>query len=180
RNSKTTRRSFTQCSGGSEMHSLLEQYLDRVTARLWGLPRKHRTEELRELRQHLTAFAAAYQEHGKTETEVAQAVIRQFGPPEKLGSQIAGTWWRGRLIKWRGSPTSTIVAAGLFFYLPSILVNLLYPMRTFAPGLVLAHTVPLPLEITWYVLIGGYIGWRLSRRAIIATMSAALSAVVLG
>lgn len=162
------------------MHSLLEEYLKHVASHLWGLPRKHRADEMHELRQHLETQVAASQEQGKTETEAIQATLRQFGRPEKLGRQVAGTWWRGRLLSWRDSAISTAVAAGLLFYLPSIIVNLLFPMRTIALGGVLSHGIPLPLEIVWYVLIGGFVGWKLSKRARVATLIAVLSAVVLG
>ena len=161
------------------MHRRLEEYCRKVDSGLWALPRPRREEEMRELREHLAALTAAGEAEGGTDGDAARAALARFGPPQALGRQIARTWWRGRLHRGRDSPPAIAAIAGLLLCLPNILVHLLFPARTLSPGVVLMHMAPLPLTLLWCLLVGWYVGTKLSRRAMMTTLGAALSAAAL-
>lgn len=161
------------------MHRLLEQYLDRVASCLWALPAKRREEEMRELRQHLAALAAADPATGDTADNAAQAALRRFGPPEALGRQMARAWWRGRLLGWRDSAVGTALLAGMLLCLPGFLVRVFDADRNVSPGVTLIHTMPLLLTAVWWVLVGVYVGWKLPQRTFAVTASVTMVAAVL-
>lgn len=114
------------------MHSLLENYLAQVAARLAPLPTVRRDEELRELRQHLLNAVTINREQGQSDDEAAQAAVEQFGPPEVVGQDIEATWRRGELRRKRsfwGAAVSTPAVLGCLIYLVagSGLLNRVWP-----------------------------------------------------
>ena len=150
------------------MHSLLEDYLNTVNSCLWMLPKKQRTEEVRELRQHLAALKAS-----PADADV-QAALERFGPPQIVGRQIARTWWRGRLRLASSSALGMTLLAGFLIPLPGIVIRLLIPDQAVSPHMFIIHHLPLPLNILWQMLVGLYVGWRLQRSP------AVIIAVVMG
>ena len=157
------------------MHSLLETYLNTVNSCLWALPKKQRDEEVRELRQHLTALKAS-----QTDADV-QAVLERFGPPQVVGRQIARTWWRGRLRLASSSALGMTLLAGFLIPLPGTVIRLLMPDHIVSPNTLIIHVIPLPLNILWQMLIGLYVGRRLQRSpaVIVAVLMAASAAFFL-
>ncbi len=76
------------------MHSLLENYLAEVRARLTALPAERREEEMREMRQHLLNAAEANRELGQSEDEAAATALIQFGSVEEASESIRWAWDR--------------------------------------------------------------------------------------
>lgn len=81
------------------MHSLLEDYLTELSARLGLLPAKRRNEELTEMRAHLERAFAAYRELGESEADAAQSALMQFRTVEKLEESIIVSWRRGEMLR---------------------------------------------------------------------------------
>ncbi len=76
------------------MHSLLESYLSEVAAKLGPMPVEQRSEELREMRQHLLNAVTVNQEIGQREDEAVQNAVTQFGTPADLGGNLVWAWRR--------------------------------------------------------------------------------------
>ena len=76
------------------MHSLLENYLAEVRAKLGALPMKRREEEMREMRQHLVNSTAVNQELGQGEEEAAANALAEFGTPERASESVLWAWRR--------------------------------------------------------------------------------------
>jgi hypothetical protein len=93
----------------------LEEYLDRVTARL---PREMspeaRAEERRELALHLDALVAAHLELGRDDETAVLAALREFGCADRLARQMARAIRRGIHRTLRTSRL-LLVSAGLFY-----------------------------------------------------------------
>ncbi len=83
------------------MHSLLERYLSEVAVHLGPMPVKRRNEELREMRAHLEAAAAAQCELGQSEEDAMRNALVQFGTPDALGQSAVAAWRRGVRRDWR-------------------------------------------------------------------------------
>ena len=83
------------------MHSQLEAYLEQVAAHLGPMPVKQRSEELREMRAHLEAAAAAHRELGQSEEDAVRNALVQFGTPDALGQSAVAAWRRGVRRDWR-------------------------------------------------------------------------------
>lgn len=76
------------------MHSLLEDYLAEVEAKLSVLPAKRREEEMREMRQHLADAVRVNRELGQNEDEVAANALTEFGSVEEASEGILWSWKR--------------------------------------------------------------------------------------
>lgn len=70
------------------MHPHIERYLTQVEKRLKSLSTEQRSEELRELGQHLQALVEERQENGQSEAEAVKAAMRQFGEPGRVGRDL--------------------------------------------------------------------------------------------
>jgi hypothetical protein len=94
----------------------IEDYLDHVCAPLVGVVPYAKRQELRaELRTHLEARAATYEELGKSAEIATLEALRQFGDPRDLARQWAREWAKapptGRVEPaWR----AMVVALGCF------------------------------------------------------------------
>lgn len=108
------------------MHSLLEDYLAEVAARLGPLPAKRRAEELREMRAHLEAAYAAGLAQGQSDDETARDVLAQFGAPEAVGAETVAVWRRGVRLDRRDFWGAAACALVLMFLLP----RLMEPLQT--------------------------------------------------
>ena len=75
----------------------LERYIAEIGMRLGALPAARRDEELRELRQHLTALVEGHRARGLSEDAAVAAALRQFGRAEQLGQDLHAAWARPRL-----------------------------------------------------------------------------------
>ena len=70
--------------------ALINDYLERVTAPLVEVSAYEDREALRvELRQHIEDIATAHRELGSDPAEAMRAAIKQFGEPQRIGSEIA-------------------------------------------------------------------------------------------
>ena len=78
------------------MHSLLEQYVEKVTVHLHALPQEKREDEIEELSAHLQALATAHQELGISEEAAARATIQQFGAAQEIGHNLLRAWLAGK------------------------------------------------------------------------------------
>ncbi len=76
------------------MHSLLENYLAAVRARLTALPAERREEEMREMRSHLENAVIVNRELGQSEDEAAATALIQFGSAEEASESIRWAWDR--------------------------------------------------------------------------------------
>lgn len=76
------------------MYSPLDTYLQQVAAQLNALPVKRRTEELREVRQHLLDAVMVNREMGQAKESAALDAVTQFGSPEDLGESLVRAWER--------------------------------------------------------------------------------------
>lgn len=76
----------------AEADALVEDYLDHVSAQLLALPRERRVEMRREINQHVAALAQAHEELGAGPADAAQAALKRFGDPAKIGRAFAATW----------------------------------------------------------------------------------------
>ena len=80
-------------NGDIENTSKIEAYLDQVLAPLSSrLSSVQRDELRRELREHLLARSAAYQELGMTEADAVTESLRQFGGAEDFLKQWRREW----------------------------------------------------------------------------------------
>ena len=100
------------------MHSLLENYLADVARQLAPLPAARRSEELREMRQHLLNMASASQERGQTEDEAAAAAVEQCGPPKGLTEGLVTTWKREQARRRRDFLGAAVSVLVLSHFLP--------------------------------------------------------------
>ena len=80
------------------MHSLLEAYLEQVSAPLKFMPAAHRDAEIHELRLHLQDAVEARQAAGQDAERSLEIALREFGPPAEVGRGLRRTWVRGLLI----------------------------------------------------------------------------------
>jgi hypothetical protein len=72
---------------------LIEEYLDRVCARLVDdVPRERRLELRAELKAHLEALVDAHQEIGASPQEAIAAALVQFGDAAVVGREWARSW----------------------------------------------------------------------------------------
>ena len=83
------------------MSSLLDIYLDEVTAQLDALPVKRRTEELREVRQHLLNAVTVNKELVQSKEDAAANAVLQFGTPQDLGENLVWAWRREQTLNRR-------------------------------------------------------------------------------
>jgi hypothetical protein len=74
----------------------IDAYCAQLDARLVGMPEAQRRELEQELRQHLAALVAAYEELGRTPEEATAAALARFGDPVRIGRRLAretrGRW----------------------------------------------------------------------------------------
>ncbi len=68
----------------------LDHFFQRLNKPLLRMPQPARAELHQELRQHLDALAAAYEELGSSAEEAFELALRQFGDPGKVGRRL---WW---------------------------------------------------------------------------------------
>ncbi len=166
------------------MHSLLEEYLGKVNAHLWALPRARRADELREMRTHLARLTADAMEKGQSEEEATRSAIHHFGSSQTVGKKVSRAWTRGLLVGGRDSILGTSLLAGALLYLPMILFSMIFPSRVVAPGHIIQTLGPLWLGLGWTTLVSGFVGWKLSSRSaglivIAAVCTAAFGSVLL-
>lgn len=76
------------------MHSLLENYLAEVRAKLSALPLKRREEEMREMRQHLLSAMEANRDLGQGEDEAAMNALNEFGTSAEASESVLWAWRR--------------------------------------------------------------------------------------
>ncbi|MCW3062333.1 MAG: hypothetical protein JWQ02_4154 [Capsulimonas sp.] len=76
------------------MHSLLEEYLEEVYARLLDMPFQRRVEELRELRAHLQDAMLANERPDISQEKAAHVVLSHFGSPGDVAQELMGAWVR--------------------------------------------------------------------------------------
>lgn len=155
------------------MHSLLEDYLTKVTARLTALPLAHRDEEVRELREHLRNAFAANRAQGQTEDAAALYAMRDFGAPEILGVEVVSAWRRGErregLRSFWGAAVSAVM---LSFLLPHLINPLIYASLQHLNA---GHWPSWAYVMVWIwfigvpVLVGAMSGLAFPKRAAIGT-----------
>ena len=145
------------------MHNLLADYISELSKQLQTLPQAKRTEELREMRQHLLNAATVYREQGQSEDEAMQSAIAQFGIPSDVGGKIVQSWRRGQILSRRDLWKSAVCVLLLVFVLPEYLINLYIP---FIKQTLDAHQYLLPmlLLVLPYLLVGLVNGIILPRR----------------
>ena len=105
------------------MSSLLDVYLDEVAAKLNALPMKRRTEELREIRQHLLNAVTVNKELGQSKEDAAANAVLQFGTPQDLGENLVWAWRREEKLNcrsfWGAAIFSSVVCVfGEFLFRP--------------------------------------------------------------
>ena len=105
------------------MSSLLDVYLDEVAAQLDALPMKRRTEELREIRQHLLNAVTVNEELGQSEEDAAADAVQQFGTPQDLGENLVWAWKRERALNTKSLVGATL-AIPLMVCLGFLFMNL--------------------------------------------------------
>jgi hypothetical protein len=66
----------------------LENYIQSLESGLKRLSPAEREAQLREVRGHLEILIASHIAQGQTPDEAARLAIRQFGAPERLGSEL--------------------------------------------------------------------------------------------
>ena len=141
------------------MPSRLEAYLEQVAAQLSALPTKRRTEELREMRQHLLNAVTVNQELGQSEEDAATNAVLQFGEPEDLGENLVWAWRREekKLNKhsFRVAAASTLTT---LFFIPLLAVAL-----PFGPWFLTSAGVSSPL------IAGAVCGGFFSKRGLAGT-----------
>ncbi len=117
------------------MHSPLEAYLDQVAVHLSALPAKRRTEELREMRQHLLNAITVNRELGQSKEDAAANAVMQFGTPEDLGDNLVWAWRREEKLNKRSFWGAAALALALTFWpgLPTRIASLAMPLFTRQP-----------------------------------------------
>ena len=124
------------------MNSRLEQYVRELEEGLVGLSETRRAEELAEIRQHLRASIAAYQEMGMTEAEATEEAVRQFGAARLVSGGLRKALWREKTIM-----PDTVAAAAFVAVAGSLaLADILDPLTSllnvpFGPTLTPAYLV---------------------------------------
>lgn len=69
-----------------------EMYVKMMRAFLFRMPTSERTEVCQEVHQHLAALVEDHQAEGYSPQEAIALAIQQFGPPFKVGGEIARKW----------------------------------------------------------------------------------------
>lgn len=159
------------------MHSLLENYLTEVRAKLSALPVKRREEEMREMRQHLLDAVIVNRELGQSEDEAAASTVEQCGAPGKAAHGLVQAWQRGKVADQRSFLGGTVCAMVLSYLLPRMLESLLVQSSIFSfIRLLSSHgivDVPVTLNYTAHALAGGISGLIFGRQAAAGTTLAA-------
>ena len=121
-----------------------EHFVEKLNKSLRWTPASVRTELHAELRQHLEALAAAYEELGSSREEAFDQALRQFGDPSKIGRQLWWEWLRGTkpLISPECQAALHMLAVYVFFELVITFPTLLEPALKLAP---LGQMVPYSL-----------------------------------
>jgi len=148
------------------MHSLLEEYLDQVVARLGPLPVARRNDEITEMRQHLLNAVIVNREMGQNEDEAAAAAVEQCGPPEEAAQGLVWAWRRGETMRRRGFWGAAACAFVLTVFLPVLQDTpledpLLRVFRFMGTG---GQAGP-PVQLALLTLAGGICGLIFPRRA---------------
>lgn len=155
------------------MHSLLEDYLGQLSARLSLLPAKRRSEEIAEMRAHLERAAAGYREQGQSEEEAAESALQQFGTIQVLEERIVGAWRREKSLQRRSLWAAAICALAMIFFfnlcnplLWTVLRNPRY-ISMLPPGwyVVICENAPL-------LIAGGVSGYLFPKRAVMGMVAA--------
>ncbi len=102
----------------------VDAYFHRLNAQLKKMPSEDRAEMHQELRQHLDALTAAHEELGATSQEAAEAALRQFGDPVKIGKRMVREWRETHY----GGVKRTVLAA---LFAPSLLLMFFFAWALF-------------------------------------------------
>jgi hypothetical protein len=144
----------------------IEDYLDQVCAPLVGVVPYARRQELRaELREHLTAMAAAQQELGSGQEAAIVMALRQFGNPRDIAADWAREWldsstpdgarspWRTMGIALCSFGLATLVSFALFLFamalvpMPRLLQPIIFMLST--GGVAFAFPLITGLSVGW-------------------------------
>ena len=153
--------------GQEETPALVSDYLDHLTAGLLKLPYAEREAIRTEVRLHLLASIAAFEEIGEPQEQAIRQAMAQFGNPGRLAQGFMRSWestGRNR----HAFPRATMFHAMRFFG-PSALLVFLF--------LSILMQIPNPVadagSVSFCVFVGVPIwgGWRMSiyRRAALGT-----------
>jgi hypothetical protein len=111
-----------------------EDYLDHVCAPLVGVVPYVKRQELRaELRAHLEAMVASYQELGQSPEMAVVEALRQFGDPRDLARQWAREW-KGAASPARLTPVARAMVAALGCFGLATAAALIFVWITMTPG----------------------------------------------
>jgi hypothetical protein len=171
------RRQTTCPSAALPSDSRIEDYLDRVCAPLVeSVPCARRGELRRELREHLEALAASYEEVGSEASVAVEAALQQFGDPRELARRYADEWRNGT--ECGTSPPiwpDLCVALGCFGLLSSFHTLLSAMARSAGHPAAAWVTMAITLPITAGLLTGLVAPWRPVRGALLAILLLSLS-----
>ena len=134
------------------MPSPLDAYLDEVTAQLTALPVKRRTEELREIRQHLLNAVTVNKELGQSEEEAAQNAVTQFGTPEDLGENLVWAWRREEKLNKRSFWSTAVFSLAVCVFGEFLLLMFEKPYFNFQSSI---HS---PAEWLWWIICFRFAG----------------------
>ena len=152
----------------------VEAYFNRLNAELKKMPPEDRAEMHQEIRQHLEALAAAHEELGATPREAAEAALRQFGDPIKIGRRLFREWKQSLPRASRGE--LSVILCVLMVHFSAISLMLFGGMQMTMPiyWRLFNHWVPIQLNF-WVpflaapLLAGTVAGVLFPRRAVKAS-----------
>ena len=129
------------------MSSLLDIYLDEVAAQLDALPVKRRSEELREIRQHLRNAVTVNRERGQSEDDAVANAVQQFGTPKDLGNNLVWAWRREEKLNRRSFWGAAIFSSAVCVFGEFLLMPLMLGM-----GFSFQKPVHSPTEWLWWLI----------------------------
>ncbi len=141
-------------------NTLIEDYLDRITAPLVGWKDYDERQALRqEILSHLESGIAAYQELGESRDEAVRSALKQLGNPDEIGRQYLDTSQGFSSIL-----RLTRVAGGFVCSVFGLVVGM-FAGRIAAVTLNISGTAD-HSDLVICGVIGAIIGWRCWRRRV--------------
>ena len=134
------------------MDNRLNEYLQKLEAALGDLEAEQRTNELREMRQHIEAMVARQIERGQSSDEALTEALAQFGPPQQVGRALCAARvgdssgrvltavlgavvvnaWLGGLASLLFGAAQSLLGWGAWLILPLMIVGASFGAGTFA------------------------------------------------
>jgi uncharacterized membrane protein len=156
--------------------SRISAYLERVESQLTRLPSDRRRQQVEELRQHLDALIAQYEEVGVLPGEGVEAAIGQLGDPARLGRWLLREW---RLTERKAAGERHAPAR---YALKALVWTSLFSFWFCDPLLAHVHSAWFPSDFSLIcfvpVIAGALTGWRWPERSLNAVFQAMMLLIV--